>query len=1088
MAIPGHGCEDDGDGGSTQEGLPLGRTGTRGCRYGEPTCRSDDPAAGQDREHLARGGSRHEGGEAAQEDEPVRVSMSGDRVTVTWYSSRKEECLSQKERGELRELGFNMKPAPRKEQAQAAQDIPPGTTRHDHQEEERIKRKLSHALEHFCDKQGIHLELVPGEAHHQIGVCEQAVQGIKEVMSKICARDPDTTTEEALSLGVSVFNQREMIRGFSPAQHILGQSPDSTGRLVGNELPPDLLIENAAGEFQRSQARRAEAEKALVDWVTQQRVVRAQNSRSKPAYDYEPGELVYFWRVQSSGQGRRQPGSKHGSFLGPARVLATESRRDASGNLRPGSAIWCVRGRSLIKCAPEQLRRASPREELVESLMEGRQATPWTFTRVAEEIGGSQYQDISSERPSEAEWRRAQDLEEEAPPTRYRARRKRAEPEPAEDMEDDQEDTPSQPSRPFAMRRGAQNQGSHVGDPIGSKWWEEVSETAWSAEEATYWAQDSAAVEISIDLPENEKGWQAATRNLQNYFVGALKRKAVEVSEKHLNEAERAAFKEAKHIEVRNFIASEAFETLPDNLKPSREQAIGMRWILTWKVREDGSSKAKARAVLLGYQDPGYEHRQTTAPVMSRQTRQLFLQLAANKQWDVFKGDVSGAFLQGREYPTKLFCVPCDEICDAMNIPRGSITRLKRACYGLVDAPLEWYRTVSEFLSSLGLERLWSDACAWVWRKEGKVRGMVCGHVDDFLFGGKSEDTEWQQIISQIQQRFKWGDWDKNSFTQCGVQITKTATGFELSQPSYLDGMSEISLSASRRKESCAATTDREKSKLRALLGGLSWHAQQVAPHTAAEVSLLLSEVNQSTVQTITKANRLFWNTKARKDHRMLIHAFAEDEPVALYAWVDAATDNRPDQGSTQGIFVGMGPESLLQGNLGGISPVAWHSSKIDRICRSPGAAETQAAVNGEDALFFARFQWSEMLYGISDLREHEAVARRVTGCLITDSRNVYDKLATEVVVIKGKEKRSNIELLSIKQSQMATNLHVRWVHSEAQLANALTKVGNARELELYYRMSHHWKIVEDDFMRSARKRREQGIPPLEGQSGDVKS
>ena len=76
-------------------------------------------------------------------------------------------------------------------------------------------------------------------------------------------------------------------------------------------------------------------------------------------------------------------------------------------------------------------------------------------------------------------------------------------------------------------------------------------------------------------------------------------------------------------------------------MKPSRDQAINMRWILTWKTREDGTKKAKARAVLLGYQDPAYEHRATTAPVMTRQTRQLLLQLAANRGWQVQKGDVS---------------------------------------------------------------------------------------------------------------------------------------------------------------------------------------------------------------------------------------------------------------------------------------------------------------------------------------------------------------------------------------------------------------------------------------------------------------
>ena len=231
-----------------------------------------------------------------------------------------------------------------------------------------------------------------------------------------------------------------------------------------------------------------------------------------------------------------------------------------------------------------------------------------------------------------------------------------------------------------------------------------------------------------------------------------------------------------------------------------------MRWILTWKTREDGTKKAKARAVLLGYQDPAYEHRATTAPVMTRQTRQLLLQLAANRGWQVQKGDVSGAFLQGREYPGTLFCVPCDEICAEMKIPAGSITKLRRACYGLVDAPLEWYKTIAAVLEELGFERTWRDACAWIWRKDGRTRGMVSGHVDDFLFAGSSEDKEWQAVIVKIQERFKWGDWDKDCFVQCGVQVKKVPGGFELSQPHYLEGLSEIPVNSSRRSDKTAGT------------------------------------------------------------------------------------------------------------------------------------------------------------------------------------------------------------------------------------------------------------------------------------------
>ena len=71
-----------------------------------------------------------------------------------------------------------------------------------------------------------------------------------------------------------------------------------------------------------------------------------------------------------------------------------------------------------------------------------------------------------------------------------------------------------------------------------------------------------------------------------------------------------------------------------------------------------------------------------------------------------------------------------------MGLEGGSVVRMKKACYGLVDAPLEWYRTVTEYFESIGLTRLWSDACAWVYRVDGELQGLVSGHVDDFLFTG----------------------------------------------------------------------------------------------------------------------------------------------------------------------------------------------------------------------------------------------------------------------------------------------------------------------------------------------------------------
>ena len=48
----------------------------------------------------------------------------------------------------------------------------------------------SREVERFCDEHSIYLDITPGEAHWQLGVCEQAIQGLKSVMSRI-AEDPE---------------------------------------------------------------------------------------------------------------------------------------------------------------------------------------------------------------------------------------------------------------------------------------------------------------------------------------------------------------------------------------------------------------------------------------------------------------------------------------------------------------------------------------------------------------------------------------------------------------------------------------------------------------------------------------------------------------------------------------------------------------------------------------------------------------------------------------------------------------------------------------------------------------------------------
>lgn len=260
-----------------------------------------------------------------------------------------------------------------------------------------------------------------------------------------------------------------------------------------------------------------------------------------------------------------------------------------------------------------------------------------------------------------------------------------------------------------------------------------------------------------------------------------------------------------------------------------------------------------------------------------------------------------------------------------MGLEPGSMTRVRKACYGLVDAPLEWYRSVCSFFNRLGLKCCWSDPCCWTLVKDDKLHGIISGHVDDFLFSGRSDDPLWQSIEKAIKDEFKWSDWEESRFVQCGVLIEEEADGsYTLSQKHYVEEIPAINIRASRRRERNAPTDDLEKTQLRGLLGGLSWYSQQVAPHFSADVSLMLTEVSQSTVDTLFHANRLLDQVKHMKEHKLRIHKL-DIEDIVLVSWVDAANQNRIGGGSTLGVAIGAAPKSLLKGEC--VPVTFWHGN-----------------------------------------------------------------------------------------------------------------------------------------------------------------
>ena len=907
----------------------------------------------------------------------------------------------------------------------------------------------------YCSQRGIQLDFVPAEAHWQVGIVESAIKSTKAVMAALCEEFKDMTMEECFSRAIWACNSRDNHCGYSPLQHATGRAPDEWGRLFESDIKgfPINSQEMLDAGFGANIRAMSIAEQAFLKDQAEQRLARAEAAGKRPLKSFVPGDLVFYWRKQVAGR-EKERGFTIGSFVGPARVLAVETRSDEAGNLRPGSCVWLHRAGRLIKAAPEQLRAASDRERAIEEL-HGPAEVPWTITSLATYPHKKTYDDISGDTPTDMEWEEAA----QQPVLTHRIRGKKRAGDPLEGGR-------ASGSRPEQMAQVSSGDAGSQGSRV------EVSNLCY---------------EVEIDFPNSKRGVQKFLRDPEAYIVAQMKRKQVEVHERYLTEGEREQFREAKLKEVRSYIRAQCFEMVPKHQQPDPSVGVGMRWVLTWKDAGDNQDpkkkKAKARAVILGYQDDQYEYRKTSSPTVSRSGRQAFLQLCAWQQFGIQKGDVTAAFLQGEILEDDYWIRPVPEIYKEMNVDPGDLMRLRRAAYGLVQAPLHWYKSVCTFLASLGYTRLKGDPCVWVYHDEaGSIRSCICAHVDDFLFGGRPNDHVHNELMSRIKGHFSWGSWESGSFTQCGVRITQRSDfSVVLDQHDFISDVHEIRLSRDRERQRNEPTTDYEKHQLRAVLGSLSWFSGQTGYQYSADVGLLLSSIADSTVEILVKTNKLVRDIK-HSPGELTILSFAGAKQLELVCWADAAWANRPDgKSSTEGVVIGMSTPELLQGKIAGVSLIHWRSGRIDRTCRSPACAETKGVVNGEDDLYHLRYLWSEILNPQNTIagQHPDSVVSKVSGTLVTDSKNLFDKLEKEILVIKGAEKRSDLEAIALKESQTNTGLQIRWVHSDAMLANSLTKATEKWQILLFIRMQQQWRIVHDSSMASARRRKAEGIDPM---------
>ncbi|GKE41510.1 retrovirus-related pol polyprotein from transposon TNT 1-94, partial [Tanacetum coccineum] len=167
------------------------------------------------------------------------------------------------------------------------------------------------------------------------------------------------------------------------------------------------------------------------------------------------------------------------------------------------------------------------------------------------------------------------------------------------------------------------------------------------------------------------------------------------------------------------------------------------------------------------------------APVARLEAVRLFIAYAAHKSFPIYQIDVKTAFLNG-PLKEEVYVNQPDGFIDPHHPDK--VYHLKKALYGLNQAPRTWYDELSNFLLSKGFSKGSIDPTLFI-TKHGEDILLVQIYVDDIIFG--STNTKLSKRFEKLMHnKFEMSMMGELKFF-LGIQIHQSPRGIFINQAKY---------------------------------------------------------------------------------------------------------------------------------------------------------------------------------------------------------------------------------------------------------------------------------------------------------------
>ena len=387
-------------------------------------------------------------------------------------------------------------------------------------------------------------------------------------------------------------------------------------------------------------------------------------------------------------------------------------------------------------------------------------------------------------------------------------------------------------------------------------------------------------------------------------------------------------------------------------------------------------------------------------------------------------------------------------------LEEGQLCQIMLGCYGLVDAPLNWRKTLVKYIvEELGYKQSTLDPCTYIWHEGSKLRGLVAIEVDDLLMFG---DAKHEEAMQKLQKRFTFGkieDINEKGVNFNGRRIRQVGEDILIDMKAFIEErLQPVDLEKSRKGQKDAKLNEEEVSKVRSTCGALNWAGREGRPDAAAAASMFSSMLQDMKISDVFELNKTVAALKRDSELALKIQPFNEAE--MQWGVVSDASYANARGGKTQaGHLLIVFQKGLLEGERVNTNVLHWKSGKLKRAVSSTLAAETQSLARGVGDLLWMMVMYCELTNPEFELRSwrkhvrqlgytlmsrYEETSELSDALALVDAKSLYDLLINETT--GGGDRRTALDIQVLREELQELHGRIRWVDHMHMPADCLTK------------------------------------------------